>query len=120
MFGETGDGEIEFHEASELTPDHIRPPEPILQRRRGSRYGPEGGEPRPMIYFPLSQDDVRTLSLVVRPRGSDADLASQVRAEVAALDASLPALEVVPMERELSQLLATRRFEIWALGAFGL
>jgi hypothetical protein len=64
VFGETGDGEIEFHEAS--------------------------------------------------------DLASQVRAEVAALDASLPALEVIPVERVLSQLLATRRFEIWALGAFGL
>jgi DNA-binding PadR family transcriptional regulator len=33
LFSEAGDGEIEFHEASELTPDHIRQVESALQRR---------------------------------------------------------------------------------------
>ena len=33
VFGEAGDGEIQFHEASKLTPDSIRQLEPTLQRR---------------------------------------------------------------------------------------
>jgi putative ABC transport system permease protein len=82
-------------------------------------YGIEGGDVRPMIYFPLSQYGGRSLSLAVRVApGAEGPVAAALRAEVARADPSLASPDARPLSDALSDTLATRRLQAWALGVF--
>lgn len=69
--------------------------------------------PRPMIYWPHPQHAWGVMALVVR--GGEPSL---VRSEILAIDSSLPAYDVRPVEEILSASVARERFSALVLGLF--
>lgn len=75
-------------------------------------------EPAPEVFMPLEQEPARGLTFVVRSVGDPQALAGALRAEILALDRSLPIYNLRTMEQVLSESMARRRFNLWLLGLF--
>lgn len=77
-----------------------------------------GQAPEPELYVPHAQGALPFMTVVARTTGDTSALPGSLRAEVAALDASLPAGELMPMERAIHEQLAPSRFRTILLGGF--
>ncbi len=76
---------------------------------------------REQVYIPQSQVDwVRSMSLAVRTTMNPTSATDAVRAQVAALDPTLPLYQVKTMDEWLDQSLAQRRFNMGLLVAFAV
>jgi predicted permease len=56
-----------------------------------------GGQPEPLVYFPLHQEDRGSIWLLVRTSGNPADMAGLVRREIRKMGKGLVTLELPPM-----------------------
>ena len=79
-----------------------------------------GDAPEPAVYFVQSQFPYRNMNLAVRGRGSVAQLAAVVRAEVRRLDPSLALSEARPLAAVLDDATAQSRFLLGLMGGFAL
>lgn len=79
-----------------------------------------GVPPRPEMYVPFSQDPWWASYIAVRASGDPARLAGVLRAEIRALDPSLPVEGVEPMTQAVYESVAQPRFRTTLLGLFGL
>jgi len=68
--------------------------------------------PPEQIYYPIGQEDLRFLSMVLRAEGASDALANQARAVVTSIDPNLPIYFVLPMNKVLSD-------NAWAISLFG-
>jgi ABC-type antimicrobial peptide transport system permease subunit len=76
-------------------------------------------EPRAMLYWDHRQHrDFAQMTIVARTDGPPADVVRAMRAEVAAMDASLPLYNVRSMEDLFGTALARARFTTFALALF--
>jgi putative ABC transport system permease protein len=75
--------------------------------------------PRGVMYRPFAQDPRGFAFLAVRTPVETSALISALRREVAALDRGLAVHDVATMGRRLDDALASRRFNMLLLGAFG-
>ena len=79
--------------------------------------------PEPEIYRPFTQDSQSWLApraLMVRTRGEPSAFASVLRRQFQVLDSSVPIYGLDSMEALLENSVASRRLEVWLVGAFGL
>jgi predicted permease len=79
-------------------------------------------DPAPEIYRPLTQDSQTWLApraLVIRTRGEPLALASAVRQQFQAMDRSVPIYGLDSMDALLEKSVASRRLEVFLVGAFG-
>ena len=75
--------------------------------------------PQSEIYVPLGQRDYPAMSLVVRSKVEPANLTSDVRRAVWAIDRDLPIFRVKTMEQIISDSISGTRFLAMLLSAFG-
>jgi putative ABC transport system permease protein len=75
---------------------------------------------RPETYLPLAQYTTASLQMVVRTSGDPAAAAPVLRSAVRAVDPQVPLWQVGPLEDQLRELTAQRRFNTVLLSAFGL
>jgi len=75
-------------------------------------------EKRVQVYFPLAQNGLPFLGLVVRTSGDPMAAAGAVRAAVSSVDADLPLANVNSMDGLLEQTTGPRRFAMLLLGGF--
>jgi len=75
---------------------------------------------RPETYLPLAQSTTASLQMVVRTGGDPAAAAPVLRSAVRAADPQVPLWQVGPLEDQLRELTAQRRFNTVLLSAFGL
>jgi predicted permease len=93
---------------------------------RDVRHNAAVEEPRTEMYHPHAQYPMsvgfapQAMTLVVKTRGQPESLVPQIRAEVRALDASVPISDVQTMERVVSAAFSQPRFTTWLLGVFAL
>jgi predicted permease len=66
-------------------------------------------EPVGAYYFPVAQDAIRTITLVVRTAGDPESATQAIRREIAAIDPELPFYGVRTMGERVSQSLLSRR-----------
>jgi predicted permease len=66
-------------------------------------------EPVGAYYFPVAQDPIRTMTLVVRTAGDPDNVTQAIRREVTAIDPELPFYGVRSMGERVSQSLLSRR-----------
>ena len=80
--------------------------------------------PTPQVYMPLAQGGpgagLQTMTLVVRGEHARISVDSLVRAQILALDPTLPVSDVHPYEAELAGQLVPQRLGSALLGLFGL
>ncbi|HXT68185.1 MAG TPA: ABC transporter permease [Vicinamibacterales bacterium] len=77
--------------------------------------------PRPMVFIPLRQSTVATLSsYVVRTSGPPMDVLPLVRDAVKRLDPDLAISRVATMEERMSKAISPRRFNLWLVGLFSV
>ena len=81
-------------------------------------YELEGQEIRPMMYFPLSRQPARALTLIVHTDRHGAGALEELRSAVQALDHLLPPPEVQLLTAVLQDEKAQRRFNAWVLAVF--
>jgi len=74
--------------------------------------------PRPEIFRPYAQAPMPFMTLVVRSEAEATTLTSAIRQAVMEVDPAQPIYEVHPMERVLSDSLASRRFSMLVLAVF--
>jgi putative ABC transport system permease protein len=75
---------------------------------------------RPETYLPLAQSATASLQMVVRTGGDPTAAAPVLRSAVRAVDPQVPLWQVGPLEDQLRELTAQRRFNTVLLSAFGL
>jgi putative ABC transport system permease protein len=75
-------------------------------------------ESRPEMYWPLYQNPVVFMSVVIRSTSDAAGLAAAVRSEVESIDKDQPVYNTRTMEQLLSRSVATRRFTMLLLAVF--
>jgi len=73
---------------------------------------------RPMIYYPLSQEPSRSLTMVIRHANGPTGLAGQIRAAVREIDRGVPLTDVATMNERLNQSMADRRYPMLLLAGF--
>jgi putative ABC transport system permease protein len=95
------------------------PREVVGVLRDARDFGPED-DTFPMMYVPAIQWGNRSLSYVIRSSRAAGPLADAVRAELAALDPSLPAYAVRPMQEIVDGVVAGSQALPRVLGAFGV
>ena len=72
------------------------------------------------IYTPNTQDSWRGMYIVVRTGSNSSQLTSAVRAEVSALDKTLPVFNVKPMEQVIDERMSPKRLATFMMGGFAL
>jgi predicted permease len=80
-------------------------------------------DPAPEIYRPITQDTQAWLApraLLIRTRGEPLAFAPMLRQQFQALDSSVPISGLDSMDALLEKSVASRRLEVWLVGAFGL
>jgi putative ABC transport system permease protein len=75
--------------------------------------------PDPTVYLPIAQQPRGSLSIVVRSAADPAQLASGVRAAVAAIDPAEAVSKFETMEQVVSESAVGNRFNAFLLGLFG-
>jgi putative ABC transport system permease protein len=83
-----------------------------------ARYRTLRDEAQPMIYAPLAQSFMPSMSLVVRTQMPPASMEGPVRAAVASLDAELPLYAVQTIGERMRASLEVERLLAWLLAAF--
>ena len=81
---------------------------------------PDSATARPAFWMPHTQQTERAMSVVVRSSRDAAELASQFRATVRQLDASLAVANLRLMTRVADEALAARRFALSLVGLFAV
>jgi predicted permease len=76
-------------------------------------------EPVGMYYFPVQQNEVHGMTLVVRTAGDPSLIAGAIRQQVTAIDPELPFFSVRPMESRIEQSLVSRRTPMMLATLFG-
>ena len=84
------------------------------------KYQRLGEDPTAYMYFALAQHWDASMVIHIRTSGDPASLIPALRAEVAALDATMPLSNVRPMEKVLGIALLPARLTGAVLGVFGL
>jgi putative ABC transport system permease protein len=74
--------------------------------------------PEPTAYFPYRQTGLASVGLVLQSALGSAVIANQLRAQVAALDPSLPVASIQTMDQRLTESVAKPRFTAALLAAF--
>jgi putative ABC transport system permease protein len=82
------------------------------------RFGLEAHAPAQEYHSVLQKAAWGDLDLVVRAAGDPLKLANAVRQQVWAIDANMPVVDVMSMERRLAESVAPRRFQMLLFGAF--
>jgi putative ABC transport system permease protein len=72
------------------------------------------------IYTPYNQYSWRGMYLVIRTGSNPAQLTAAVRAEVSALDTSLPVFNIKPMEQVISERMSPKRLATVMMAGFAL
>ena len=72
-------------------------------------------DPRPAVYYPYLQQPAGSINLVVRASGSEMELSSAIRTEVAAFDRFLPILSMETMESYVRASTDDRRYPMLLL-----
>jgi putative ABC transport system permease protein len=75
-------------------------------------------EIRPMIYYPLSQEPQRSLTVVIRHASGVNGLGAQVRAAVREIDRGVPLTDVATMNARLNESMSDRRYPMMLLAGF--
>jgi putative ABC transport system permease protein len=75
--------------------------------------------PQPILYQPFEQSSGLSLALLVRRRGTTADLVEHVAREVRAVDPDLPVFAVRSMDEVIGYALAQRQYMMRLVVAFG-
>src|SRR5262245_12873623 len=75
-------------------------------------------EIRPMIYYPLSQEPQRSLTVVIRHASGVNGLGAQVRAAVREIDRGVPLTDVATMNARLSESMSDRRYPMLLMAGF--
>ncbi|MEO8681033.1 MAG: ABC transporter permease [Vicinamibacterales bacterium] len=83
------------------------------------RHGGLEEEPQPELYINYLQGPPMSPFIVLRTTGDPAALAETVRAEARTIDKDLPLYDMRTMSTLRSESVATRRFILWIVGAFG-
>jgi predicted permease len=77
--------------------------------------------PQPMVFIPLGQSTVATLSsYVVRTSGPPIAVLPLVRDAVKRLDPDVAVSRVATMEERMSKAISPRRFNLWLIGLFSV
>ena len=77
--------------------------------------------PQPMVFIPLGQSTVATLSsYVVRTSGPPIAVLPLVRDAVKRLDPDIAVSRVATMEERMSKAISPRRFNLWLIGLFSV
>lgn len=86
------------------------------------RHGGLEEEPQPELYISYLQGGGPPVApfIVLRTAGDPAALAETVRAEVRRIDKNLPLYDMRTMATLRAEAVATRRFILWIVGAFGV
>jgi putative ABC transport system permease protein len=74
----------------------------------------------PIVYLPYAQNAGLNMNLVVRGSQDPAQLTSTLRAEVRALDPSLPVTNAATMQKMIYERASPKRLMTYILGTFGL
>jgi predicted permease len=80
----------------------------------------EGSEPRPLLYFPLRQSDIRDLAVVIQARGAPETWSGTIRSVVRGLDPGLPVGALETMTGIVDRSLSERRFNVLVAGVLAL
>ncbi|MGH9768484.1 MAG: ABC transporter permease [Blastocatellia bacterium] len=91
----------------------------VIGIARDGKYVTLGEDPRPYIYFPMTQNYQSSAVLQVRTAGDPAPMIAAVQREARALDKDLPTFGVRTMKESLRGSLAAPRLAATFLGAFG-
>jgi len=75
-------------------------------------------DPRPTIYRPASQEQVSSMTLVLRTGPDPLSLAETVRREIAGVDPTIPVLLLQSVQQGLRESMATPRFNAAMLSGF--
>jgi putative ABC transport system permease protein len=78
------------------------------------------GRPRPVVYYPLTQNPNGSMQIVVRAAGSPGAIAAGVRAAMQRVDADLPVAELRPMTYFIAGALSDTEVALSLLGSFAL
>jgi ABC-type antimicrobial peptide transport system permease subunit len=73
----------------------------VVAIARDGKYNSLTEPAMPYIYFPLSQRFAGEAALLVRTRGDERPLAAAVRAELLAIDETVPALQIMTLDGQL-------------------
>jgi putative ABC transport system permease protein len=73
-------------------------PREIIGVVSDARYGDAEDAPDPMVYFPILQGAVRSVSWAIETTGPPTDIVPSVRAEILSVDSNLPAYNVRSLE----------------------
>jgi putative ABC transport system permease protein len=84
------------------------------------RFGLEAHVPPQEYHSVLQKAAWGDLDLVARAAGDPLILANAVRRQVWAIDANMPVVDVMAMERRLAESVAPRRFQMLLFGAFAV
>ena len=85
-----------------------------------TRHDGLASDPEPMIYLPHAQAPTGAVQLVVRSSAPLETVQRAVRAELIAMNGSMPIAEVTSLDARLSQSLRGRRFNLALLSAFSI
>ena len=77
----------------------------------------EGGNE---MYFPVTQQNIASVELVVRTKADVAALAPSIRQALRSIDPNLPVTEYEPLGELIERAVSPRRFMVTLLGAFAL
>jgi len=81
--------------------DTSNTPREIIGIARDAKYRTLGENPRRYMYLPHEQNYSSGMTLLVRTRGKSVGIAERVRAEVNALDARMPVVDIKTMEEHM-------------------
>jgi putative ABC transport system permease protein len=103
-------------------PDPRSPWETIIGVVGDVKYSGLDSGPEPTIYVPYNENGwagwAWSMYLVVRSSGSAAQIVPAIRAELAAMDSTLPLAQVRTMDELLDDSLAQQRFRTWLISGF--
>jgi len=91
----------------------------VIGIARDGKYVTIGEDPRPYLYFPMTQNYRSSAALQARTAGDPAPVIAAVRREAQALDKDLPTFGVRTMKEHMRGSLAAPRLAATFLGIFG-
>jgi putative ABC transport system permease protein len=87
----------------------------------GAKFWGVTSEPSPHIYFPYTQENWWSMSLMVRAEsGAPEKLTAAIQGEVAAIDGNLPIHSFKRLDEDAAEMVAPQRFTTFLLAAFAL
>jgi predicted permease len=84
------------------------------------RYVGRDREAAPAVYYPRAQHPIELMCVVARTDPAAGDLGPAVRRAIAALDPSIPAMNITTIDRIVSESVADKRFTVTAITTFAV